>query len=50
MKKVIVSLVLVCCYATASFSQVNMGTTFGASFYRWDKNPTTNSPELRDVE
>jgi hypothetical protein len=23
-----------------------MGLTIGGSFYRWDKNPTTNSPEL----
>lgn len=47
MKKTIISLIFIVCYAAVSFSQVHMGTTFGASFYRWDKNPTTNSPELK---
>lgn len=47
MKNALIYLVFTCCFATVGYSQVGIGITYGISFYRWDQNPNTNSPELK---
>ena len=44
MKKILISL-LFCNIFAFTYSQVTAGVSFGLSPYKWDRNPTTNSPE-----
>jgi hypothetical protein len=36
------------CLALQSYAQFDLGLTTGAAAYRWDKNPSTNSPEYKN--